>query len=118
MINQVLDGLSANGENGNDAVLSAVLTEAWKAAAEANYQAALARWLAPRLNGRELDPGAAHIAFEITLLAGRPLIAAEFARDTEASRFLLALARGDVQFEFREHKIAVVRKARTLVGKS
>ena len=82
-------------ETGDDADLSTALTESWKAATEANYQAALARWLAPRLDGRKLDSEAAHIAFEIALLAGRSEIAAEFARDTEADRFLLALARGE-----------------------
>ena len=87
--------LSEALENGDDAILSAAISEAWKAATEANYQAALARWLAPRLNGRELESEAAHVAFEMALLAGRSEVAAEFARDTEADRFLLALARGE-----------------------
>ena len=82
-------------ESGGDSELSAALSDAWRAAAEANYQAALARWLAPRLNGRDLDSEAAHIAFEMALLAGRPEMAASFARDTEADQFLLALAKGE-----------------------
>ena len=51
-----------------------------------------ARWLTPRLDGRDLGSEAAHIAFEMALLAGRPDLAKPFARDTEADRFLLAVA--------------------------
>ena len=82
-------------ESGSDPELSMALGEAWRAATEANYQAAFARWLTPHLDGRDLDSDGAHIAFEMALLAGRPDVATAFARDTEADRFLLAVAKGE-----------------------
>lgn len=82
-------------EIGNSEALSESLPNAFNAARQARYDAALARWLAPKLQDRPLDGQAGHVAFEISLLAGRADLAAGFAAKTPEDRFLLALARGE-----------------------
>lgn len=74
--------------------LASALPPAWAAAQDAGYAAHLAHWLAPRLDGHDLDGPAGHVAFEIALLAGAIDVARGFASGTEEDRFLLALASG------------------------
>ena len=81
-------------ESGRTDSLTEALPEAWRAAGQGRYEAALARWIAPKLAGLTLDGQAGHVAFEITLLAGRSDLAAGFASATSQDRFLLALANG------------------------
>lgn len=82
-------------EHGDTQRLANVLPQAWSAAADIGYEAALARWLAPKLNGSELNGQAGHVAFEVGLLAGRPDLASAFAAPTAFDRFLLAIAKGE-----------------------
>lgn len=76
--------------------LADALPIAWSAAGDASFEAGLARWLAPRLEEYSLDGPAAHVGFEIALLAGRADIARRFASSTREDRFLLAVASGNV----------------------
>ena len=77
-----------------EGMLAETLPPAWSAARDAGYAAELARWLAPRLEDFDLNGAAAHVAFEIALLAGRVDTARRFASGTREDRFLLALASG------------------------
>lgn len=80
-------------ERNSAEALADALPPAWRAAEQGRYDAAFARWIAPKLEGQTLDGQAGHVAFEISLLAGRPDLADDFASRTPQDRFLLALAR-------------------------
>lgn len=86
--------LLAAVETGGTDAFAAALPDAWHAAGEAHYEAALSRWLAPKLESLDLNGPAGHVAFEISLLAGRPDLAEGFAANTKEDRFLLAVAQG------------------------
>lgn len=82
-------------EGGQTDALVESLPEAWNMAKEGRYEAAFARWIAPKLRDRDLNGPAGHVAFEMALLAGRPDLAAGFSVQTREDRFLLAIARGE-----------------------
>lgn len=90
-----IQGLLSAVEGGETAELADAIPDAWKMAKEGRYEAALARWIAPKLLDRELNGPAGHVAFEIALLAGRPELAAEFSVRTREDQFLLSIARGE-----------------------
>lgn len=81
-------------KRGRAGEVSRSLSAAWIAARQGGYEAAFARWAAPRLKGLDLTGAARHLAFEMALLAGLPEQAAPFVNDSAEDRFLLALARG------------------------
>lgn len=81
-------------EVGEDEALAEALPEAWHAAGEGQFDAAMSRWIAPKLADRELDGPAGHVAFEISLLAGRTDLARRFAASTQQDQFLFAVAGG------------------------
>lgn len=70
------------------------LVSVWAAAGEGGYQAAFARWVAPRLGEVELSPTEAHAAFAIGLMAQDLALARRTAAGTVEDQFLLALASG------------------------
>ncbi|AZQ66266.1 hypothetical protein EF888_03430 [Silicimonas algicola] len=70
------------------------LPDAFEAAAEGGYAPGFAAWAAPRLSSLDLKGPAAHVAFEIALLAASPDIAARFATQSREDKFLLDLATG------------------------
>jgi len=74
--------------------LNNTLSTAWIAARRAGYEATLAKWAAPLLNGFNLTGSAKDAAFEITLFAGDTDQAEAFAGNTPEDQFLLALAQG------------------------
>ncbi len=84
--------LLAAMDAGDPDEIADTLPAAWTAAREAGFHAGFADWLAPRISGVTLNGTAGHIAFEIALLAGRPVVAEEFAAKTREDRFLLAVA--------------------------
>ncbi|NNF90540.1 MAG: hypothetical protein HKM96_04100, partial [Boseongicola sp.] len=81
-------------EDGSSQKLARTLPEAWQVAKDAGYEAALAGWIASKLDGQTLDGTAGHAAFEIALLAGRPGLAGQFSAGTAEDDFLLAIATG------------------------
>lgn len=93
---ETVQALMGAVENGDEKELASILPDAWKVAAEARYEGALANWFAPKLVGMKLDGQAGHVAFEIALLAGRPDLASQFADDNSLDRFLLAIAQGRI----------------------
>ena len=82
-------------ESADDQKFEQHFPEAWALASQAHFQASFARWIAPKLSGRELARPAAHAAFEIALTAGRPNIAKQFTTDSTEDRFLVAIATGE-----------------------
>ena len=92
---RAIGDLLAAVENSDPDALSQSLPLAWSTANDVGYEAALARWLAPKLHGKKLDGPSEHVAFEVALLAGRADLAAEFAASTPFDRFLLAVANGE-----------------------
>lgn len=92
---RVVRDLLAAIENGDATALGEVLPPAWITAIDVGYDAALAQWVAPKLQSMNLDGQAKHVAFEVALMAGRPDLAADFAASTAFDRFLLAVAIGN-----------------------
>ena len=88
--------LSALDRQDADAIATA-LPPAWSAARIAGFEALLAPDIAAALDGVELNGPAAHVAFEIALMAGRAELAAGYAEDTREDRFLLAIARNELE---------------------
>jgi len=87
--------LLARAVDSNDAeMLAETLPAAWAAADQAGYAAALAEWVLPALSKLDDDGPAAHLAFEVALMAKEADVAARFANESVEDQFLLSLAQG------------------------
>lgn len=75
--------------------LDRTLSPGWSAAKDGGFAAPFAAWLAPRLAGIDLAGPAAHVGFEIALLANDGPLARRLANDKAEDRFLVALAVGE-----------------------
>lgn len=74
--------------------LNSTLSTTWIAARRGGYEAALALWAIPLLDGYDLTGSARDTAFEMALFAGDMDQAQAFVGNTSEDRFLLALAEG------------------------
>lgn len=91
---RAIQGLLAAVEDGRQDAIADALPKAWTMAQDANFDAALANWVARKLDGLDLNGQAGHVAFEVALFAGQVDLARDFAADTQRDRFVLAVAEG------------------------
>lgn len=80
----------------NGTAIAEALPAAWNAADQAGYTPLLATWLLPVLPMLPEDGPAAHLAFEVALLASDVTQAERFANTSVADKFLLSIARNRV----------------------
>lgn len=85
---QTLSKAVAEGEAN---AIEAALPDAWFAAGNKGYQAAMADWVLPELEGLNRNGAVAHLAFEIAMIAEDLGLAAEFASNSPEDRFLLSI---------------------------
>lgn len=93
---RALQALRAALRTGTPTEIERALPPAWSAARISGFEAAIAPDIARQLDGVALSGAAAHVAFEIALLAGRPELAKTFADNTPEDRFLIAVATGNL----------------------
>ncbi len=93
---KTLQELEAAFEARDARAISAVLPRAWEIAGDIGYDAELAAWVAPRLDGITVARAAHHTVFEIALLARNMELAEAHVTATREDATLLAIARGRV----------------------
>ncbi len=96
---RALQALSRAVDRKDEDAIAEGLAAAWKAAGQAGYGAALARWLLPSLADMPEGGPVSHIAFEMALLAEDAEAAGRFANRSREDAFLLSIATGRIGTE-------------------
>ena len=110
-----LQSLRAALSNRNSAQISRALPAAWDAAVSAGYHAALAPWIARRLQGISLERQAHHTAFEVALFSNNIDMARRHAGSSQDDQTLLAILT-DTPFEIRNATPLTIAVRRSLSG--